>query len=284
MITMDLSYLNNYATLIQLISAVNFAYIFTRFHQRVYRLIFNEKKLIDDKFTSFTNDMTVDMDSLETMDPLDTTNGQTNRGTLDKLKEDFRQLKTEWDSKKEKMTNLLQRVKQVKGVRSLFLYISLFCLIDLFNIANSSYKNGGIFDYFFIVFSLASIVVPAILTYKILTFKWESKSEVLCYKWTSTSFVFTTAGALILTLVFYNLWGLELPEWAYSACAIIAVFLPFYACLFSIFYVWGYEKRIKYLAGSDTKEVRETQEKLHQEKIKLDMFYRMFNSAPPTFE
>lgn len=279
---MDLSYLNNYATLIQLISAVNFAYIFTRFHQRVYRLIFNEKKLIDDKFTSFTNDMAVDMDSLETMTPLDTTNGQTNRGTLDKLKEDLRQLKAEWDSKKEKMTNLLQRVKQVKGVRSLFLHISLFCLIDLFNLANIAWSKGGFCEYFFVFFSLVSIVVPAILTYKILLFRWEHKSEVLCYKWTSTAFIITTVTTLILTIVLYNLLE-ELPKWLYSVSAFIAVFLPFYASLFSISYVWGYEKRIKYLAGNDTKEVRKTQEDLHQKKMNLDTSYKMFSSAPPTF-
>lgn len=280
---MELSYLNNYTTLIQLISAVNFAYIFTRFHQRVYRLIFNEKKLIDDKFTSFTNDMTVDMDSLETMEPLDTTNGQSNREAINNLKENFKRLEESWATQRDNMTRLLQKVKQVKGVRSLFLYISLFCLIDLFNIANAGCRREGFCEYFFVVFSLTSIMVPVILTYKILFFMWEHKSEVLCYKWTSTAFIVTMAGSLILTLVLYNILGIELPKWLYFTSAIIAVFLPFYASLFSVIYIWGYEKRIKCLAGNDTKEVREKQEKLHQEKIKLDTSYKMFSSVPPTF-
>lgn len=284
MTIMDLDKLINYTTLIQLISAVNFAYIFTRFHQRVFRLIFNEKKLINDKFTSFVNDMTVDIDSLETMEPLETTNGQTNLRTLEKLKEDFRGLRANWDTQKEEMTRLLQRVKQVKGVRCLFLFISLFCLLDLFNIANIEWKKGGFCECFFIIFSLSSVIVPLVLSYKILLFGWEHKSEVLCYKWTSVAFVITVISSLVLTIILNKYLELEIPKALYFISGVIAILLPFYACIFSILYVWGYEKRIKYLAESDTKEVREEQEKLHKQKIDLDTSYNMFSTTPPIFE
>ena len=195
---MDFNSLVNYTTLIQLISAVNFAYIFSRFHQCVYHLIFNESKFFQSKFTSFINDLTVDVQSLDLMEPIETTRGASNAQALSEIKEEFSSLRNSWDIKRETITSTLNKVKTVKGIRSLFLFVSLFCLLDLFNIATCRWCGNAYMHEFAIVFSMASIVVPLILTCYILCFKWAEDSEVYCYKWTSWSFVITVASSFLI--------------------------------------------------------------------------------------
>ena len=154
---MVLDDLGKYTTLIQLISAVNFAYIFTRFHENVYKLFFDEKKLIEEKFVSFINDITVDKESLQSMEPIETTSGKSNKDVLANLKSDFEQLLGLWEQQKRKMTGSFQKVKDVKGVRSLFLFVSLFCLMDLFNIATILWLKSDFFSLYSLFFPLFSI-------------------------------------------------------------------------------------------------------------------------------
>lgn len=281
---MDFNNLYSYATLIQLISAVNFAYIFSRFHQRVYRLIFNEKKLINDKFVSFINDITVDMESLQSMEPIETTKGTSNANSLDEIKNEFNELRDLWDNQKEKMTKTLQKVKSVKGGRSLFLFVSLFCLLDLFCIATCYWCDNGFWVQFAIIFYGLSIIVPVILSLFIIFFRWSNVSEVYCYKWTSWAFIITVIVSLILVAL--NCWWIKLDilqPLIYKIAFVIAIVMPFYACVFSILYIACYGMRFGYLAGSDTKELRKKQKELHQKKIKLDESYDMFCEIPPAF-
>lgn len=281
---MDFTNLNNYAALIQLISAVNFAYIFTRFHQRVYRLIFNEKKLIEDRFTSFINDITVDKSSLQSMEPIETTKGATNEQALTELKERFEGLLAAWNEQRSKMTSTLQRVKNVKGVRSLFLFISLYCLINLFNIATCGWCKNSFWDGFTILFNLLSFIVPAILTYKILRFKWANVSEVYCYRWTSWSFIITITVSLLLAWLNFIYVGIEvMAPVMYKIAFVMSIVIPFYACLFSVVYIACYELWFGHLAGSDTEKLRKLQKELHDEKISLDASYNMFSVVPPAF-
>ena len=280
MTTMEIDSVSSYSTLIQLISAVNFAYIFTRFHQRVYKLIFDEKKLLYDKFTSFINDMAVDEESLQSMDPIETTKGTTNVQSLNTLKDNYKALKIEWDKKKNGIAEELQKVKNVKGVRSLFLYISLFCLTDLFNIATVQWLSTGFWIHYAIWFSLLSVIAPIILTCYILRFTWKNKSEVSCYTWTSISFAFTVIISLILAGVnslWYNWVDFNEPFFSVTFF-FISLIMPFYACVFSIFFVLGNELLIKRSANRQTKELRDRQKQLHEQKIDIDKSYNMFSN------
>lgn len=247
-------------------------------------MIFDEQKLIDNKFTAFTNDMSADVESLQLMDPIETTKGTSNALKLEELKNEFDKLGSDWETKKGSIVKTLQKVKNAKGVRSLFLYISLFCLVDLFNISTINWCKGGFWEQFTVIFSMSSIIAPAILTYKIVCFKWEEKPEVLCYKWTSCASFITLISSFILTIVNYCFVGWVI--FAKTICIItflLSLIIPFYACAFSILYIVGYEQLIKYRASNGTKEVRKRQKELHNDKIALDTSYSMFTITPPVF-
>ena len=280
---MNLDNLINYTALIQLISAVNFAYIFTHFHQRVYAIMFNEKKLIEQRFTSFINDMSVDLESLESMEPIETTRGATNVQSLEKLRDDFKKLDEEWDILKSSIIRTLNKVKSVKGVRSLFLYISLFCLVHLFNLATIQWVQCDFFILYTKIYVITSVFVPAKITFCILSSRWEKKSVVDCYKWTSKAFVFSFVLSIVLSGVFlYFGWFLS-ARWLTATVFTLAVLLPFYACLFSILYIVGYELYTNYFAGCTTKGVIKKQKDLHGHKLTLDASYKMFTTDPPDF-
>ena len=282
---MDLDVLENYTTLIQLISAVNFAYIFTRFHENVYKLFFDEKKLIEEKFMSFINDITVDKESLQSMEPIETTNGKSNKDVLATLKSDYEQLLGSWEQQKRKMTGSFQKVKDVKGVRSLFLFVSLFCLMDLFDIATNSWVESdfiGLYSHFFPLFS---IIAPFLISIFILCFTWKEKSEVSCYKWTSTAFIITVILSLLLAYII-DVWlnfDVNL-SFCHKEVLLVSIIMPFYACFFSVLYIVGYGMYFNLLARIDTKEIKKKQKELHGRKIALDASYNMFgDTSTPKF-
>lgn len=292
---MSFDCLNNFATLIQLISAVNFAYIFTRFHSRIYKVYFNEEKIIRENFTSFINEITVDMASLQMMEPIKTVKGASNEKNLNQLKDDYSILFDNWNRKQDVIKSSIHKVKNAKGIKSLFLFISLFCLVDLFLIAKitslvdaSGNKMGsyGCWEAFSIVFLFLSIIVPIILTCFVFSYKWADMTDVKCYKWTSWSFLLT----VVISLLVSSLFLFFLPVWFDSfvrtegVCAVsvvLSILLPFIACLISVVFIFHEERKVKNNATVITKDLRESQKSLHTKKIEMDKSYKMFDGLKP---
>ena len=130
-----MSWIDNFMALIQLISAVNFVYIISHFPSAVLGVIFNKKKLINDRFSSFTNQINADLQSLDTMTPMTIQDGRTNGQEIESLKEDYKKMKSEWDVKRDETESVIDKAQSVKGSKCLILYTSLYCILTMFNIA-----------------------------------------------------------------------------------------------------------------------------------------------------
>lgn len=283
---MSLDNLDEFTTLIQLICAVNFAYIITKFHSSVYQLFFNEDKLLEEKFNSFTNEVTVDVESLQSMEPIETTKNTSNESTLNQLKQDYDNLSSDWEVQKQNIIDLMHKVKDAKGIRSFFLYISLYCLVVLFIIAIRCCCQDKVYlDYSIAIFSILSISASILFIVRVFFYRWISKPEVDCFKLTLKSFIFIFLASILLPFVFIYLFKCGNIATLFDKISFYSsVILPFMACAISVVFILLNERKIKRLAGNGTAELRKTQKELHSKKITLDESYKMFNQKPPKFE
>lgn len=238
------SWLKEFTALIQLISAINFAYIFTHFAQKVYSKIFNEEEFINKQFSSFRNGQLAKVsESIEHMNPI-VINGKDTHIHIDSLKSELTIITNRWDKAKEKAQEIIKNFKEVKGVKCLFLYISVYCIIDMLNIAIINVVNIRFFQIFTYLINAMSFIFSIIITYMILRLKWQKKEDIYCYNQTRKFLSYTFIICLFLTIfneICIILWGIkiEMPTFFTTILLFFCVFLPLYPCLFSVIYIFG---------------------------------------------
>lgn len=265
-----MSGLEHFAALIQLISAVNFAYIVPYFHKKVYGTIFNEEKFYSDKIVYFQDLMAADLESLKRMRPK---GNSKKKKAIDALIGKYKDLNVKWEAKKAETESMVDWVMNRKGFKSLFLFSSLFCVIDLFNIAMTNACTSNVWMVFAHLMTLLAFLYVMKLTYRVLWSGWKQKEDEYCYKRTIRYFVvaFTAAacGALL------NEWMLRytctpIQQWVTSSVVILSVALPFYPCIFTFLFICISVQFINVYTNFTTRAIRKEQEGLSHEKQLLE--------------
>ena len=270
----------HFTALIQLISAVNFVYIATHFPNRVYSMVFDENKLLKDKFLDFTSEISADLQSLESMSPITTDDGKTNEGKIRSLQKQYKTLKEQWDKEQEIILCEISNAKNVKGSKSLFLYVSLFCVLSLFNISLLSLFDCDFILFYTLILNVGVMVYSIYLSYIVWTHKWDGKSDEECYRKTCMIFLVTLLVSLITPTIIHCIvpasGGMPIPSIVFTIIISLCVFLPFYPCILSIIFILCHEAKIKKMTGNETKQLKTKQSQLHGEKLDLDKIGNMF--------
>lgn len=262
--------LDNFTTLIQLISAVNFAYIIPFFHQKVYDTIFNEKKFYSEKIGFFKNLMKVEQGTLEEMRE----NAKNEMITaIDTLIDQYKILKIQWEGKMAETKYMIDWVKNRKGFKSLFLFSSLFCIVDLLNIAIVNTYNNNIYLVFTHFITIIAFIYVLKLIYKILFSGWKKKDDDYCYKRAIRYFVQTIFFAFFGTLIFYWLrkyYSIPIYEWITSIVVILSIAIPFIPCVFTFLFMFIGIKFVYFYTKLSTKAINKEQEDLNASKRELE--------------
>ena len=281
-----MNWIDNFTALIQLISAVNFVYIISHFPTTVLGVIFNKEKLLNGRFSAFTDQINADLQSLETMEPITIQDGRTNQAVIDSLKSDYAALKSEWDAKRAETENVINKAKSVKGSKCLFLYVSLYCILTMFNIAMIKVTQCDFWLVFSMLMNVTAFVCSAYYTYIVWSYKWDTKDNVACYVSTCRAFMLSAAVALAIgginSIAVSLFGGWPINKAAADVLLSLCVFLPFYPCLMTVVFVHCYEWKVKRLTGDETTELENRQKGLHGRKDALDNMDRMFTR--PSFE
>lgn len=275
-----MTWLDSFTALIQLISAVNFVYIVSHFPTKVLDVIFNKEKLISEHFSAQTDQINADLQSLETMPPITTQDGRSNQAEIDSLKSDYTALKARWDAKQEETVKVIDTAKNVKGSRCLFLFVSLYCILTLFNIGILDMCQSEFWCVQTILFNIVTFVCSAYYTVVMWKHKWDSKGDAECYTSTGWTFLYTLLGSYAFSAansLVVSLWGgLPLHQTIADILLSLCVFLPFYPCLMVIVFIYCHERKIRKLTGVETEGLRTEQGDLHRRKVALDNMERMF--------
>lgn len=276
-----MNWLDSFTVLIQLISAVNFVYIVSHFPSTVIDYIFDRKKLITDKFCSFTNQISADLQSLESMTPMIIQDGRSNEDTINALKKDYVDLKKKWDEKQDTAEKIIDKVRNVKGSKCLFLYISLYCIFSIFNIAMMKVTNSEFWLVTTILMNLFAFLCSSYYSFVVWSHKWDKKDNVECYVSTCHGFALSVVLAFVLScvnsLIVICLVAFPIYQMIANILLSLCVFLPFYPFLMVIVFILMHNRQVKCLTGgNETKELEREQTKLHKRKEDLDKMEKMF--------
>ena len=279
--------LNNFTALIQLISAVNFANIKFNFHQRIFELIGNVDDIYDRKFKEVQSAIEADIVSLNSLEPIETRDGKSNSTHIEKLRSGYSELSEKWDEKYSELGEQIKRFKEQRGIKSFFLFISLYCIYDLALFAIiQSFPNQ---DFYRIALNSLSIVTISITLgylYKIIRQNYHQKDEQL-YKIT----LFLSVASIIIVLpiaaIIIKTESIVKTFMVNDYLSIAAILLPFFPCfLCALIYVFQ-EIKIRCITLYSTFSLVRKQKELHEEKVKLDEMYQIFqgsNTKPIAFD
>ena len=230
----------HFEAFIQLISAVNFMYILTKFSNEVYKRIFDENRMFTQRFTNYITALAANGTTLEQMSPITTTEGMSTEPAINDLRQKYHDLETRWHQTEEDVKGKISKMNDVKGLRCLFLYASLFCIIDLFNIAwyNATRTDFAlVFTFIFNIVCAFNLVVFSIIVW---FEKWKKKDDSYCYEWTTNRFVILLGIALGLTFVnwilqFFIL--VPIPQAIYRILSSLCIINAVYPLLFTVIYI-----------------------------------------------
>lgn len=277
--------LEHFTALIQLISAVNFAYITLRFHEKIFKIIFSLPKSIAVAFDNIKSTYTLDITSLRSMDPLRTTNDLSLEDSILKLANKYEELPQKWSLAYKRHELRLNYCMSAEGVKSLFLFISIYCILDLFLIALIG-TNTNVIAYKVSLRFLNINTSLISLGYIIRTcFKNPKYSPENLYSWAIVLSSFNFLATLIVGLLsYFGKITINNQENTTLCCAILSVALPFLPCLWTVIYCISNIIRIKIELFCTKLDIRIKLLFLKYEKCKLDKVSKLFSrsgSNPP---
>lgn len=280
-----MNWLEHYTALIQLISAVNFAYIVTHFPSKVFGMIFDVNKLLNQKLFSYKNQVAVDVESIKVMRPIRTEDGRTNESMIVTLRHDYDEHKKKWNEKETDITDRINTAKAVKGSKCLFLNVSFFCVFTLFNIATFKIFSTNFMLVFTLLLNLFVLCYSVFLAYIMWEHKWDKLTDVQCYRQTGVAFLLIVVIALFVSginsLAITQTGAIPIPEWLSKSVLSLCVLLPLFPCVVSVVFILFHENKITNYINDKTEPLITEQEQLHRRKVELDKMDNMFTPSSP---
>ena len=79
----------NFVSVIQLVTALNFANISSSLHEKMFKVLVDVKTFFNIRFGELQNKMTADLESLKSMSPIEAKDGKSNKSTIDELTNEY---------------------------------------------------------------------------------------------------------------------------------------------------------------------------------------------------
>lgn len=274
--------LNYFTALIQLISAVNFAYITLGFEQKIFRLFFSLKRLLSQKFNPIEADINADIVSLQEMVPITTTDGVCTAPKIDTLLNKYRNFHQKWELSIKDIKVENNAIRHPKGIKSFFLLNSLYCIYDLFLIGLSCIFTNEI-NVSVLFFCTNSIMLIESIKYIIWIIGQKKRKDNAdkLYKRAIIDFaiiVILPFVCVILNHIISNyIEPFPLWEWINIYIMILSILFPFLPSLVCVIYVIIKIRSINNSLDNKIKLLKSTQIGLRKEKEKLDSTYEVLS-------
>ncbi|WP_251621937.1 hypothetical protein [Odoribacter lunatus] len=269
------NFLDDFATFIQLMSAVNFAYIFTSLPKTIYHSIFDEEQRRNQRFNEFRlgilEPFRQDLDNMHSF----VIDGHDTSTHIDKLNKKFVDIVDKWENIEAQTKNWTNNIKKAKGFKCLSLYISVYCIVDLFVIAAmKTWANWYVYAY---LLNFCALYYSIKITLKILRSKWKNKKNIFCYNKTRKYITRTM-------IVSFALWGIYELTPSHLDIGVIKNFLypnillPLYPCIFSVGYIFAIIIFVDTYRRFKKIQLSYILTKLKKEKKKIDAAYNLLTS------
>lgn len=275
-------WLEHFIPFIQSMGAVNIVYVATHFPAKIYDLFFNEKR-IEDELSELRNKINAGAGAVQNMGHMTRDDGKTNENAVGKLKKDYNDLLNKWDGAHRNILKEAETARNVKGAKSLFLNITLYCMLMMFAIIAFATTGYNFFRLFIMAMNVVTTLYICWITYIMWHHKWDKKEECVCYKKTFWIFVVQVIVSVILAAA--SLWAVPLIEtiWLIPSCIslgllLLCLFLPVYPCLITVIFIFVHERKINQLKEKISSDFIDEQEKLDKRKKEFEEMDQMFTT------
>ena len=223
--------------------------------------------------------ISADIESLMGMDAMETKSNMSLKPRIDKLISEYQELSSEWNKKKQTYYTTKDNCIQAQGIKSFYLFISLYCIYDLALIALTTSKNyadvshAGLF-----VLNIFSLIVSIGFCIRS-CFHKKNKPESVLY----TIAIISSIVSVVLAICAIKYWEACIIGINSPAIPLLSILLPFAPCIWCFVYVVYHIFSIKLPMRCRSISIRWKQFKLHREKKKLDDLHDLFSdiSSPP---
>ena len=277
-------WLEHFIPFIQFVGAINIVYIATHFPTKVYELIFNKDK-IESELSELRDKIHAGAGAVEAMGVMTMANGKTNEAGVVELKRDYRALSDEWNAKHDEINCEIETARNVKGAKSLFLNITLYCILILLDIAAFSITEYEFFRLSIVTLNVATAISAIYFSRIIWGHRWDGKRNNDCYRSTFKFFMVQVvvsllfpAVCLVLQMLSAAKWGINwsVPDCVCDPILLLCIFLPIYPCLASVIFIFSHEAKINDLKESISNDFIGKQKELDERKKKFEEIDQMF--------
>lgn len=257
---MDLS---AYMTLIQLISAVNFAYISLKFNQKIFDTFFNINAFYN-MYEGVGMNIIVKYASFVSMSK------KSDEKLIKQIEEGkvrCMNLDNKWDELYKDSEAKIKSHLNVKGFNSLFLFVSLFCVYDLFLLGHIARISSVQNEVFLFLVNLFSLMFCGYYMIKIIRQKDDRHSTIIYNESVFYSLVSFFVPLVISSLITDKSYFVKfccLFDEIHILNSVLCVLIPFVPCIFTYMYTFIFEKwlsgRLKQKMSDITKELESISE------------------------
>ncbi len=278
-----MQWIEDFTAFIQLVSAINFMYVFTQFSEKVYKTVFDEGRMYHRLFTSHIESMAALKSSLEEM----SLDGLSDRVRIERkregLIENFSSLDEQWKESQKQTKDEVSKSLARKGIKSLFLYASIYCVICLFFMAIVK-ATGHQFPLIMLyVLNIECFAFMIILSYNAFKDRWNQYSEASCYEQTTKVFLFLFVFSFCVSVVntiCTDLLGIcyPIPNYVSISATSLCIINTVYPIIFTFIYVVYKIRQIEKHAENNTKSLITQLEELDKKKKKIDTAFEVLSA------
>lgn len=273
------NWIDHFTAVIQLMCAVNFGYIAISFPRKVFDIFFDRKRLLDKPYNKLidTERFALDLESATVIDPTSWMYSRV-RNKIEDLKEEKNDAVKNRKAGYRKIDSKIKKHKNVKGVKSLFFFISIYGVTEMILLAlMSSVKEPSLYLFFltFLVFlNIWIIVYSSYLVWSVWNHKMNKKDDGTCYVGTVSVYAILLIIALVLTFfhmsffehIDFRALPLVIPTNIFLSGGIVLLFVPLF---FSNFYLWFFTQKIKRETKEFITEVNKKQKELQKKNDEI---------------
>ena len=223
---------------LQVICAVNFAWIIEKFHATVFSKLFNTN-IIEDKFKPIDSDVCADLTSISEMLSKFKDSKIKFKDKLDDLKANYEAFKSQWAKAKDNVYGIVAKCLGAKCFRSFFLYISLYCICDIILISCIHAHNDVLFTHYLCLLNYITAII-SIWYLLIIIFQRDHRDDSKLYQ-TALLALLVTIGTIVICLVVNKFWDniifdLITINIVSNFGSALSIIIPFIPCVFAALY------------------------------------------------
>lgn len=146
---------------VQFLGAFNFANVYSPFQEKLFKHFLNLDRMFSKSFYGMREKIRSDIDSVNSMDVIETTSGQSNAAKLAELRESLSSLFEEERDLRSQTKNTIKNEYTMKYSRPMFISFGLYCTFELLTFgfmdmlkAQSIYPSFALYNFFVVLISL----------------------------------------------------------------------------------------------------------------------------------